>query len=431
MFSVALLILCVMFVSSCGEEASPYEKNDADGYNISVRYDANGGVFTTNTSVIVDSYSISELPVNENGEFEIALIAPDNESRGKNAFTPTKSGYFLAGWYRERTDNGDGTYTYAGRWDFDSETLKCPSNGEYMAQEPELTLYAAWVPQFEINYYSLGTGEFIDKYVYNPTTDNEIRLPEWNTETGKIEMYKFPTVDGYTYNGAYYDAEGESPVAGQTLAHVGSVNYETGTAENTAMNLYIDLMAGEWYNIYTAEQFIENASVGGCYIINADLDFDGLYWPTSFTQGNVTCQIIGNSHTFSNINVEQTNNSKVNVGLFGHLDEGCVIESVNFDNVTFTVKAGTRVAGTSYGLFAGIISGGTDISDVTIENSRLLIDSGAYFGTDDYSIGRVAGMGDYSGVTSYDITVDGAGDAPETVLITENGDEITVEIVNE
>ena len=109
----ALLVLALV-LSACGAEESPYAVNDSQGYTLSVKYDANGGIFTTNTSVMVDSYDLSQVP-QDGGKASIALLQPDNALRGNDAFTAVKNGYFLAGWYAGRTETGtdeEGNPTY-------------------------------------------------------------------------------------------------------------------------------------------------------------------------------------------------------------------------------------------------------------------------------------------------------------------------------
>ena len=101
----ALTLGSICLFTACGNEQTPYEINDEENYTVSVKYDANGGVFTTNTSVIVDSYNISDMKA-QDGVVEIPLITPDDKSREDDAFKATKSGYFLAGWYAERTEDG-------------------------------------------------------------------------------------------------------------------------------------------------------------------------------------------------------------------------------------------------------------------------------------------------------------------------------------
>lgn len=419
--------------TACGSEQTPYEINNEENYTVSVKYDANGGVFTTNTSVIVDSYNIADMKANSDGNVEIPLLTPDDKSRGNDAFTATKSGYFLAGWYAERTEAGndeDGNtlYTYGDKWDFEDDLLEVDADKTYSSQEPVITLYAAWVPLFEIEFYSLESGEYMNSYVYDPTTVEEIEVPTWDEETGAVEMFHFPENDGYTFNGAYYDEAGTQKIATATLTHPGKIDEETGTAEDPVMKVYVDWLEGEWYHIYTVEQFLDNASIKGNYEIHADLDFAGENWPSSLMYGNFSGSIKGNGHTFKNIEFAQTNNSKVNAGLFGNFTEEASILDLTFENVTFTIEKGTRVTGTSYGLFAGTIADGAVITNVNILNSTLQIDSSCYFGVNDYSIGLLCGTGNPAVIPTAQITCVPTGDNPEKVQITVEGNVVTVEI---
>lgn len=424
----ALLLVTLVFVTGCAQEISPYEQNTMEGYSLSVKYDANGGFFTTNTSIIVDSYDISALPA-DGGNAKFALLAPEDARRGNDAFTAINSGHFLAGWYTERTETADG-YVYSGKWDFESDLLSVPAGEAYSAAEPVVTLYAAWVPLFQVEFYDLESGEYLSNYTFDPTMGNELQVPALNEETGAIEMYRFPQRSGYTYRETFLDEAGTEAVETAALAHTGVVDYETGTAENPVMKLYTAWDEGEWYHIYNVEQFLDNASVAGSYVIHADLDFEGEIWPSSLMYGNFSGTIQGNGHTFKNITLEQTNNSKVNAGLFGRLAEGSEITDLKLQNVTFTVKAGTRVAGACYGLFAGSISGETTLRNITIENSTLQIDSGCYFGVDDYTIGLLCGMGS-ADIDTSGIACQGAGANPELVGISILDDMVTVEFLTE
>lgn len=430
---IALVVLLVAAAfCGCAAEQSAYEKNNEEGYTVSVRFDANGGFFTTNTSVIVDSFRIDDLPKDASGNAQAALLAPDDAARGNDAFAPAKSGCFLAGWYATRTEttgaDGQVTYTYADRWDFDTDLLSVATDKTYDSQEPVMTLYAAWVPMFQIEFYNLSDGSLIDIYTYDPSTAETLYAPAWNAETGALDMFRFPTVSGHTFNCAYYDAEGTQKVEGETIAHTGVVDYTTGVANNGTMKLYLDYTEGEWYRIYTAEQFISNASVNGSYEICADLDFAGKIWPTSLLYGNFSGTILGNGHTLRNIEVAQTNNSKINAGLFGCLTENARLSDITFENVSLTIQAGTRVAGTSYGLFAGTISDTAVIENVSLLNGLLLVDSDCYFGVTDYTIGLVCGMGNSNVLEQAQISCEATGSAPETVHITVIDGQVTVEI---
>lgn len=429
--SVLAVVALMALLAGCATDATPYETNDLENYTVSVRYDANGGTFTTNTSVIVDSYNVGDLKKNGEGMAEIALLSPDSSYREHDAFTAINNGHFLAGWYSERTEatdaEGNTTYTYSGRWDFENDRLTIDPEQEHTSSEPVITLYAAWVPIFEIEFYSMDSGEYMDSYIFDPTIVDEILLPAWDEETGAIEMYDFPERSGYTFNKAYYDENGEQPIDTEAILHTGKIDYENGTATDAVMKLYVDWTEGEWYRIYNTEQFLDNASVNGNYEILADLDFAGEIWPTSLMYGNFSGTIKGNGHTFKNIEAVQTNNSKVNAGLFGNLTETSAISDLTLENVTFTIKAGTRVVGASYGLFAGTLSANASISNVRILSGTLAVDSSCYFASDDYTIGLVCGMGDPAVVAESDITTAVTGDTPESLSLTVNGNTVTVE----
>lgn len=412
---MVVLVLALLLVG-CGSETTPYQENNDAGYCVSVRYDANGGTFTTNASVIVDAYNLSELPDAGNGQAKLALLAPDDPVRGSaNAFTPVNSGYFLAGWYTGRTDNGDGTFTYSGRWDFAVDTMMLDKSESYTSEEPVLTLYAAWVPLFEINYYEMD-GTLLTTKTYNPLADGELVMPVWEEAT--LKMGSLPEKNGYTFDAAYLDTAGTQPITTPTVQHCGSIDPETCEAKNPVMNIYMDFIEGEWFHIYTAEQFAENASVAGSYVLHADLDFADVIWPSSLMYGTFTGTIEGNGHTIRNVTVEQTNNAKTNAGLFGKLGESAVITDLNLDNITFIIRSGAKNAGTNYGLLTGSLSDEAKISGLTIESGRLLIDPTCYFGTNDFAIGLICGIGttdiDYSGIQC---------------ALTEESDSMTVEVV--
>lgn len=392
---VLLIVSVVLVAVGCAATVNPYHTNDAEGYNISIKFDANGGFFTTNTSVIVDSYKLEDLPVDlPSGDGTITLLAPDDPRRDKAAFTAVKNGYFLAGWYAQRNGEGENV-TYADKWDFEKDTLRVKVDGNYSASEPVLTLYAAWIPLMEIEIYDLNFGSQINSIAFSPleADPEHILLPSWDDKTGTILMGKFPKYDGHTWGDVYLDAEGTQKVDGTELAHPGKINYDNATVENATMKLYVDYLEGDWFHITSAKQLVDNASVSGNYILEADLDFADQIWPTAFMHGNFTGTIVGNGHKISNVTLTQTNNSKVNTGLFGQLTEKASISDVTFENITLTIQGGTRVTGASFGLFAGTVSDKANISNVAI-SGKLQIAANAYFGTDDYVIGLLCGTGE-------------------------------------
>ncbi len=444
----AILLGCVLAATAVGAvscaDPTPYETNDAEGYTVSVKYDANGGSFTTNVDTIVDSYNYAELPTNSNGKKELMLISPSDSIRGTgNAYTATNAGYFLAGWYTERTavvnDKGEAldadgnvasqsgkpqAYTYSGRWDFENGKLQLDPDKTYSSSEP-ITLYAAWIPEFKFEFISLITGEVIGAYTFDPNYVSDLKLPQWNEATGKLSMEKFPAVEDMTLDGVYLDQNKTQRIESDKIAHTGSFDAETASASAPVMKLYVDYIDGEWYKIYTAEQFVNNASVRGCYEIMADLDFTGLSWKTSLIYGNFRGKIIGNGHVFSNITAEQTDVKRQNAGLFGSLSAGSVIENVTFKNVKFTLKSGTLQQDASLGLFAGILDSGAVLTNLKIEGSELLIDGDANF-PNTTSIGLFCGSGMIGSLDISGITCKAVGENAANINIAVDGNDVTV-----
>jgi len=418
---ILLIVTVVLVAAGCAATQNPYRTNDAEGYNVSIKFDANGGFFTTNTAVIVDSYNLADLPKDSNGDAKIALLAPEDSRRGKETFTAVKNGYFLAGWYTQRNGEGENV-TYANKWDFENSTYSVKADGTYSASEPVLTLYAAWIPLFEIEVYDLNSGLKVNTTTFSPLeTDLEhIQLPTWDEKTGSVLMGKFPKYDGYTWGDVYLNAKGTKKVKKAEIAHIGKVNYDNATAENATMKLYVDYMEGEWFHITSAKQLVSNASVSGNYILDADLDFEGQIWPTALMHGNFTGKIVGNGHTIRNVTITQTNNSKLNTGLFGQLTESASISDVTFENATLVIEGGTRVPGASFGLLTGTVSDKAQISNVAI-TGKIQIAADAYFATDDYVIGLLCGMGE-TAIDDTSITCEIVGENTQGITATvENG----------
>ena len=352
-FALSLILATLLLCSGCGE-LSPYAKNDGEGFNVSVRFDANGGLFATNTSVIMDSFNISDLQVNAAGNVEIPLIEPADVRRDREAFEPYNSGYFLAGWYAERTVTGENEYSYSKRWDFSKDRLSVKADGDFSSAEPVLTLYAVWVPNFTIEYYDRSSGELLDTKTFNPVTSDGIIAPKWDESDGKIDMNDFPKRRGYTFNGVYLDAEGKMPVTSEVIEHCGIFDPETGTGSNGTMKLYVDWVEGDWYRIHNAKQFTKLADKEANYVICADLDFTDLTWPKAFTNGKFEGIIEGNGHTFSNIEITKK-------PLFDALDDGAKINNLSFAFVTKDVEAGEGLD-----LISGEINENAELSGVQV-----------------------------------------------------------------
>ncbi len=433
----------MLFASACSGDQTPFESYDEDGYKVSGRFEANGGAFTTNVSVVTDFYDISTMTAGADGKISLPLIAPTDAGRGEsNYYTPTLEDHFLVGWYGQRTEASAGEgYTYSDRWDFASDKLVLDPNGSYQSSQPVKTLYAAWAPMLQVAVYDRATGTLIDTVSYDPNVVESLDMPHWNEEKGIMEMEDIPGKSGYTFDAAYYDKEGTQPITTEKLVHTAVIDRATGVVTGAEMAIYVDWVEGEWYRISTVEQFIKNASVRGHYEILADLDFSDSYWPSVFLHSNFTGTIHGNGHTFSNISATQTqaNNKKNYSGLFGNVTGDAVIKDLTLENVTFMIEGGTMTMGANFGLFAGVISTEATIENVQILDSTLQISSKIYYNKDsDYFIGRVCAIGyDTAGISAAGIAVEAVNEVPsqgattyKVVQITEVDDNlIEVEVV--
>lgn len=397
---IGLVLVAVMALSGCAGK-SVYETFDKDGYNVSIRFDAGAGTLMDKTSSIVDSYNISSLKPNSKGEVEIALMDPTDQRRGNvNVCQPRypEPGYYLAGWYAQRTENPDGGYTYSQLWDFEKDRVRLDAAGSYTASEPVLTLYAKWMPLMKVEVYDRATNSLLAEIPFDPTLD-KIQMPEWKADSakGSIDMNDMPEKEGYTFAGAYYDLEGKQSVPfGQIL----SFN-DAPTTDNT-IKVYLDWMEGEWFHIYTAKQLTRAADPNGNYVIHNDLDFTGLEWPRVFltNEFNGSIQTVDNAQfTFSNITFSEVGDK---TGLFQSVGEDAAISNITFDKVTFTLKTGALNM-CRYGLFAGILSAEAQIQQVTITNSQILV-SADIIPNENYMVGLISAEGDWSAIDSSGIS---------------------------
>ena len=437
--AILLLLTAAAFCGCSDNWDSPYESLQKEGYDISVRFDANGGMFAGLQDVyVVDVYNTENGVLNADGTVGFYLLDPSDPVRSEGAFSVSRNGYFLAGWYTERSlrvdENGQPLdeygvlcsqsgraqgYSYSGLWDFEEDLLTVDPSQDHTAGEDYVTLYAAWVPyiNYEIyaptstpvsNYALLGTVQAID-----------LEIPEWSSRTGKLDMKKFPTLDGCTFDEAFLDPQCTQPLTETIYGAQQYVDYETGTLSAESVAIYTTWLDGTWFKIYTAEQLYSNARLDGNYMICADLDFSGSVWSPAWVKGKFTGKIYGNGHTISNITATQADNSSVLGGLFGSLESGAEIKDLVLENVTVTVSAGSRLQGASFGLLAGSVSEEAVFSNVSV-SGNLYISENCY-PQSDYTIGLLCGSGVCTGVT-YDIHCSAAEDNTDAITVTVHDD---------
>lgn len=400
-----MLLMVICLVAGCSKWDTPYETLEKDGYNVSVRFDANGGIFAGTEDVyIVDVFNLDNAKTNAEGNKEISLIAPSDPKRGTGAFEISKTKSIFVGWYQAKAprvdENGNPLdaygvltsvsgreqgYTYSGRWDFETSVLELDRSKEYNAKENVLTLYAAWVPSFVFDIYAeKANGEF---ELLQSKETLEIELPRWNEKTGKMDLKDLSSVEGKTFSSASLTKDFKEIVTGKIN---GGIDYETGTVKGDGkVEIYTKWMDGVWFNISTPKQFKDNSRLDGNYIINNDLDFTGIVWSSTLATDGFKGQIIGNGHKLSNITVNQGDTSKIRGGVFGGIDAGAIIKDVTFENVTYNMNVGSLKAGASFGLLAGTISNEATIENVAV-NGTFKISSKIYPDTS-YSLGKISG----------------------------------------
>lgn len=433
-------MLCLCACSDNWE--SPYDSLEQDGYNVSVRFDANGGVFAgTNDVYIVDVYSTENGVAGSDGTVGFYLLSPDDPIRSEGAFSVSKSGYFLAGWYTDRQprvdENGNPLdeygvptsesgreqgYTYSGLWNFETDLLTVDADGEYSADTTVATLYAAWIPYFSYDFYALDA-ESGETLFLESVSAIDMDIPQWNESTGKLDLKKFPERDNMTFDAAYLDAEQTLPLTEKIIGTASFVDYSTGTTATESVEIYTTWLEGNWFMIYTAQQFYNNSRLDGNYLICADLDFADFVWSPTLVKGKFSGKIYGNGYTFSNLTVVQADNSQVYGGLFGTLESGCVIQDLTLENVSFTIEAGSRMQGGTFGLLAGSISSQAVLENVNVSGCLYISDS--CYPQSDYTIGLLCGSGSTEGV-SYSIECKHAQDDSAIDISVDENDVVSV-----
>ena len=224
-FLFVLLLLTVACITACGKWEDTYAALDEEGHSVSVRFDVGSGVLAgTNDVYVVDVFSLDDMKTDSSGNKYAYLLTPDDAMRGDGArYSVSNDGYFLAGWYQERTPrvNAQGEaldeygqlcsesgkeqgYTYAKKWDF-SKPMTVDPKGDYSAGENYMTLYAAWIPYFEFEFYAVDANG-ASQQIGEAVSSIELELPEWDMTTGDIDMKKFPVRDGMTFDKVYLDA---------------------------------------------------------------------------------------------------------------------------------------------------------------------------------------------------------------------------------
>ena len=463
-FGAIIALACVglaCITAGCSAETE-LEKYQKAGYTVMVTYDANGGSFLRRQGVtVMDLFKPSNYEKDNEGEVHIYLKEPTDLSRptsGTGNVTLTKQEHFFAGWYEEREfrKNSDdqivdetgavleekggkyyyvGTetegvpaYTYSGHWDFETDTIDYKeSDGIF-----EMTLYAAWVPYYQFEYYYRVEGDTDWTYYETTTFDykttntegsatfdkDTVWLPDWKDGTMNHEyryangsIFTFPKVEGMTFKAAYLD-EAATQKIDASIEHSGTLDLEKGEAVNRVQKIYVEVEKGERYKIETAEQFSKYANLSATYEILADLDFKNgeVKWPNSFVTGEFVGKIysVGGEFSFKNVVATVNSSSSARGGLFGLISANATVKDVKFENATMDFKkVSTRETDASYGLFAGNVAEGANVTNVTVGGKIRLGEVSLAMATD-YKIHLIAN-GNTSGITAEAVALEAYG----------------------
>lgn len=456
-----LLLLCLT-VAACSSNSN-YDQYDKDGYNVTVKYDANGSYFKSAGQLFLsDSYNISGLKTNASGNKEILLVDPESSVRGDgNVHMIERTavpGYSFVGWYTSREavvdengnvvkdDKNNVIYKYSGKWDF-SKKLEIDPNKDYTASEPVITLYAGWVKNPSVEIYDenetlLGTYE-----IKNPTLGKnsvitapylDLKKGEYNFGTLKNayswqERYVSDSGDEvYTYffDGLYLD-KNMSEKMPQSYTHPFIFDAETAAISDSVLKLYVnyDEQKGDCYRIYSAAQLANNAKPSGNYEIMADIEFTALTpWPNAFRNNDFSGSIAGNGHKISGVNIESTAKGQY-FGMFKSISKDAKIENVIFNGVTATIKNVYIKPGARYAVFAAIIEDGFKAQNVTFANAVMKIAASASaIVTEDYEVGFICadGYSDALGISldGFTAEVETSEIDLNTLVITPNGNSL-------
>lgn len=408
---LTLAVACAgtFVLGACGGEY--WDEIYEQGGTVKVIFDGSGASGLDDTSIV---YYLLEEKVREGNGVE--LVAPD-DSRIPQKQNFSLAGHFFAGWYTERTprvENGkpvdeDGNvcvekpvldedgkqktdedgkpltelvsengksqgYIFANRWDFEKHRKLTINDVEQKGDFYELTLYAAWIPNYTYNIWDkneAGEWEIVVTQSFNPTDASNLQtvsVPTFNEETGGMDNGRFPNVLNKTFRAAYKSkADAESQTDPLTeVVHTGHVDYEKGIAVEGTNDIYCEYDDGVWFVVTEAKQITRNMQQYACFDIKEDLDFKDVAWPSGFVTGSFAGKFIGNHHTLSNITASYTGSDAAAGGLFGNILAGAHFENVKFENVSFTIKRGSRLANSTFGLFAGNVNNAATFENVEV-----------------------------------------------------------------
>ena len=375
---IALCIVVALTVVSCNQWDTPYKQLNKDGNTVSVKFNINGGIFLETPNVtLVDVFSLDSAKSLDGGKKSIVPIDPANEDIRGAVQTASRSNYLLEGWY-VTTVNADGTYTITNqKWNF-GDAFQFDASKVKGAETPILVLSARWIPFTTFNIFAQNDDGTFPSEPTSVTQAEFLDYPTWNESTGKLRYNQYPVLADKTFDKAFTSADMSQEITDRIQGN----SYFDETINDfvtESVNVYVTYKQGNWYKIYNASSFINNASSTAIYDIQADIDFNNATWPATFSSNTFNGKIYGNNHKFSNVSAKQyAENSKFSYGLFGIIGANALIKDLKLNNVSFTVSGMDNANGepSYYGVLAGKIESGAQLTGVSITKGKLLLDSG-------------------------------------------------------
>ena len=231
---------------------------------------------------------------------------------------------------------------------------------------------------------------------------------------GIVTIYDFVNEDQFTYGEDTYSYAG---ALGNCVSDNGVVLGSTNNNNDAAY-----WKDGEWFKIKNASQLSSNARINGCYEIYEDLDFSELSWPAAFSSGNFRGKFLGidGVKKISGVKVFQSDISQTYGGLFSRISADAEFSDINFENATYSLEKGSRIQGSSFGLFAGNIDGNAKLENISVSGKIIIgniyVDSSHPL--ESYNIGLVNGniSNVDTGISCENIACE--SDVPEKIVCT-------------
>ena len=325
--NVIKILLFLICVASISLSAGCSKADNYDGM-VKVVFELEGGTYSNSTMPITYYYNFEK-----GTENLIKELGDKSLSSSTGNKTITNGTMFLEGWYKTRTEEGEGEnkkVTYSGKWNF--ATDKVTDEG--------ITLYARWVKYvYRICYNDEETGDPVkkDDWVYSVIgTDGKLS----DTRAKSIAEARI----GYTMLPGYYDEEGND--WNMDFVHPQD-------DDNPIVDVFVkyvkNLNDTPWAMVSTAEDFEEKfKSRFNIYLLN-DIDFNGTTID-GFINNLYDAVIYGNGHTIKNFSVKSDinngsarddmdfGNKLVFVSLFGKA-ENAIVKDITIENVTYTFSS--------------------------------------------------------------------------------------------